>query len=703
MGIEHDPVKLLWAESVPEFNEHWLVTPSLSLAMSDRTPWIRWDCRPGEAIGSVTPSVDVRCSNGDAGELFAKDTGRSVFCEQGVTRLVSRSLFVMFHVEQGFHRTVEGLREWAMYADGAVFGTVALRFPCLDEPIRLLSAGLALTWSLVSARRVVLRADGSLNTVAAPNPIAFDDSTVGLIFEDGADGRGTVLIGWRPGKAVEYVGGKGSWHRVGDGEVTPYYEDWGSLPGQGWGDSGWNAMPGAGIRQEEGEYPSSRMLFADSAEGLELPPLATFHGHLLMMRATDEAAALARLKAHLSPVPVEVTGGHYRGYAVSEGAHYVYARDATELTLTVPPADAPVAVHVYGLSHWGGWQVTCDDERIVPQLVNDGRGTDDPNGLQLGRFDDRFGPITGKTDVPANRMILVVPPGGEARTVEIKAVEGLALAYLHWDDRQMYLIQSSANPRRNLAEFHVRDGKLRRLVAPHSDQVSIAAMPMYWYQCNSPTSYYATDEVTKYVLTEAGPEAIAFEVHSRNKYGCAEAVHRVRIPFDPTFTRVEVDAELEVTKTWHFRDLQILNLFTEEFRDDRLWPHEFALAMHSGGGRMLKRPREGKRVVDGEHFSEYTPPLLFAQYTAERGNVFLAQTRMEGPVVCQHFLCPHWIDSHYHVSSPTGRLEAGDRVAGSYALVIDDGREIATAEAQAVGRAVIAGTPLPEAVRAARG
>jgi hypothetical protein len=334
----------------------------------------------------------------------------------------------------------------------------------------------------------------------------------------------------------------------------------------------------------------------------------------------------------------------------------------------------------------------------VPQLVNDGWGTDDPNGMQLGRFDDRHGPILGRTDAPASRMILLVPPGAEPRKVEILAVEGLALSYLHWDDRQMYLIQSSANPRRNLAELHVRDGKLRRLVAAHSDQVSIAAIPLYWYQCNAPTSYLSTAELTRYVLTEAGPEAIGFEVHSRNPYGRGEAVYRVRIPFDARFVRVEVDAELKVLRTWHFQDLQILNLFSEEFRDARFWPHKHALAMDGAGRLMRKEPHAGRAVVEGESFSEYDPPLFFAQYTAPRGNLFVAQTRLEGPVTCRHFLCPHWIDSHYHVASPTGRLEAGDAVRGSYAALIDDGRPLDTAQAIVIGRAVLAGTPLPEAV-----
>ena len=556
-------------------------------------------------------------------------------------------------------------------------------------------------WFGGEVRLVSLAEDGTYKltdiTEEVDIPFATDNAGVWL-----TGGRKGMLLGLFSPKVETYAGGKGAWHRVGDGEVAPYYEDWGTQPDQGWGDSGWDACEGATLYITK-KGGAACLEFVRTDEGVDIPEVFSLRGQLMIVPTADERAGLARLATHRTSKPIEVHGGHYRGYAISEGAHYVYAPDAAELTLTVPPADAPVAVHIYGLSHWGGWTVTCDGERIVPQLVNDGRGTDDPNGLQLGRFDDRFGPITGRTDVPANRMILVVPPGGEPRTVKVKAVEGLAISYLHWDDRQMYLIQSSANPRRNIAELHVRDGKLRRLVAPHSNEVSVAAMPLYWYQCNAPTSYYATDEVTRYVLTEAGPEAIAFEVHSRNKYGCAEAVYRVRIPFDPTFTRVEVDAELDVKKTWRFKDLQILNLFTEEFRDHRLWPHEFALAMHAGGGRMLKRPREGKGIVDGEHFSEYTPPLLYAQYTAERGNIFLAQTRMAGPVTCRHLLCRHWIDSHYHVVSPTGKLEAGDAISGGYSLLIDDGRKLTTAEAEAVGRAVIAGKPLTAAVRTARG
>ncbi len=66
--------------------------------------------------------------------------------------------------------------------------------------------------------------------------------------------------------------------------------------------------------------------------------------------------------------------------------------------------------------------MTCNGVPLVSQLVNDGLGCDDPNGLQLGRFDDRHGPIIGRTDTPANRMILRIPAGDEPRTVKIRSL-----------------------------------------------------------------------------------------------------------------------------------------------------------------------------------------------------------------------------------------------------------------------------------------
>jgi hypothetical protein len=71
---------------------------------------------------------------------------------------------------------------------------------------------------------------------------------------------------------------------------------------------------------------------------------------------------------------------------------------------------------------------------------------------------------------------------------------------------------------------------------------------------------------------------------------------------------------------------------------------------------------------------------------------------MTGPVQCQHFLCPHWIDSHFHVVSPTGKLDKGDRVNGAYSLVVDDGRALGTPDIEAIARAVVSGVPLVEAL-----
>jgi hypothetical protein len=625
-----------------------------------------------------------------AGEVLLRqkhDTApRCVVCEQGPVRLVLRTQFDLLS-ETGT-RWGEGLTEWTAYADGALHGVVALRLIHADGTSRLVRAGLRFTGVGGVAGRIVATPAG-LSIKPRARGAALDEQTRGVVFAAAKALRG---VAWRPGKVATIVDGRGPWQGYGD--AVPYYEDWGTLPDQGWGDSGWQA--GDAGRCAGAAGGTFELAFAQDDTGAALPVIQPLQGQVLCLPRADEAA-LGCLADWLAPQPVTVAGGAWRGYSVNDAAHLVYAPQATELTLTLAAGQA-TAMHLYGLSHWGGWQVSCNGAPLVPQLVNDGRGCDDPNGLQLGRFDDRHGPIIGRTDQPANRMILSVPPSDAVRTVRLQAVDGLALAYLHWDDRRLYVVQSSANQKRNLMELTVRDGKLRRLAAPHAIEDAVAAMPLYWYECNTPTPYLATDEVVKYVLTEAGPEALALEVHSRNRYGCADGIYRVRIPFDRQFTRVETRAELAVRKTWTFNDLQLLNLFTEEFRDHRLWPHEFALVQDAAGRRMLKRPCEGRQPVASEPFSGYTPPLLFAQYTAPRGNVFLLHSAIEGPVACQHFLCPHWLDSHYHVVSPTGVLKPGDRVSGAYTLLIDDGRPLTTAAIDVIAQAVLAGAPLRDAV-----
>lgn len=614
---------------------------------------------------------------------------RWVVCEQGPVRLVLRSQCDLLS-ETGV-RWGEGLTEWTAYADGTVCGVAALRLVNADGTARLERAGLRFTGVGRPSARLVAAPAGLAREPFSDGGLR-DERTRGFAF---AAARALQCVAWRPGRAATYVGGRGPWQDFGDD--VPYYEDWGTLPDQGWGDSGWQA--GGAVECSEKAGGTLELEFDHGGRDVALPAIQPLQGQVICLPRAD-GAELDSLDGWLSPRPPTVAGGAWRGYSVNDAAHMVYAPEASDLTLTLGPSGLATAVHVYGLSHWGGWRVSCNGSPLIPQLVNDGRGCDDPNGLQLGRFDDRHGPIVGRTDRPANRMIISVPSSAGARSVRLRAVEGLALAYLHWDDRQTYIVQSSANQSRNLCEVTVRDGKLRHIAAPHAADAAVAAVPLYWYQCNTPTPYLATDEVVRYVLKEAGPEALELEVHSRNRYGCADGVYRARIPFDRRCTLVETRAELAVRKRWAFKDLQMLNLFTEEFRDYRLWPHEFALALDAAGRRLLKRPREGRRPVEGETFSGYTPPLLFAQYTAARGNVFLLQSATAGPVVCQHFLCPHWTDSHYHVVSPTGELQPGDRVAGAYTLLIDDGRPLTTADVETIAQAVLAGTPLRAAVAA---
>jgi len=609
---------------------------------------------------------------------------RLVICEQGPVRIVLRAQFDL--LDEHSARWGEGLTEWTLYADGAIVGVVSLRLVNAGEGARLKQAGLHLSGVGGSVRQLVLE-NNALSQQVLPQTLAFSNSIVGMISEN-------QCVAWQTGVSKEYRNGKGAWQ--GFGEDTPYYEDWGILPGQGWGDSGWDAGPGAGVYSDE-KNGAVELAFTHSEAGMDLALVHALQGQCMFLSG-EEGTHEARIIQWLNPVQYDAKDTGYRGYSVPDGAHLFYTAGASEWALTVPPSEGPSVLHLYGLSHWGGWEVTCNEVRLVSQLINDGRGCDDPNGLQLGRFDDRHGSIIGCTDVPANRMILLVPPSGDPQTIKYRAVEGLALSYLHWDDRQIYLVQSSANTERNLVELVVRDGKLRHLVAPHSDEVSIAAIPLYWYQCNTPTPYMATDEIQEYILKKAGPDAIEFDVLSRNRFGCAKAVYHVHIPFCAKLTRVDVEAELQVLKTWEFKDLQLLNLFAEEFRDHTRWPHKYALAVDSSGQRMLKHPKQGRQVQEGSYFMDYEPPLVFAHYSADRGNVFLIQTRMDGPVTCQHFLCPHWIDSHYHIVNETGRLEAGDAVSGSYTMIIDDGRKRNTEDIDVLAKAIIAGTDPGEAV-----
>jgi hypothetical protein len=625
---------------------------------------------------------------------------RLVIGEQGPVRCVLRALFDL--LDPAGRRWGEGLTEWTAYADGVVAGVVSLRLINADEDVRLLQAAMNLTGPAGSAARGIRVTGRAPDCAEWENPVRFDATTAGAML--GPKDAPRFVVAWRSGKSVAYDGGKGPWQGFGD--RTPYYEDWGTLPDQGWGDSGWNTGRGAGARYDDATG-LMELAFVRSDQGEPLPPVHALQGSLLCLcpapggqpLSDRERDVLMRTVADWrSPGAPETVGAEYRGYSVHDAAHMVYAPDARSIEISLPSTGAPSTVHIYGLSHWGGWNVTCGGVPLIPQLVNDGLGCDDPNGLQLGRFDDRHGPIIGRTDTPANRMILRAPAGRVSGKVKIRAVEGLGLSYLHWDDRQMYLVQSSANTKRNQAELVVRDGKLRRLVAPHSDEVSIAAIPLYWYQCNTPTPYMAADEVTRCAIVEAGPDAIAFDVMARNRYGCADSAYRVIMPFDRRLLRVDVTATLTVHREWHFKDLQLLNLFAEEYRDHRRWPHESAMAMDRSGKLMIKRPHEGRNVAEGEFLSEYVPPLLFSLYTASRGNVFLAQTVMTGPVQCQHFLCPHWIDSHFHVVSPTGKLDKGDRVNGAYSLVVDDGRALGTPDIEAIARAVVSGVPLVEAL-----
>ncbi len=656
----------------------------------------------------ATPAGPVRIRQ-------SRDTDpRLLVVEQGPVRYVLRAQFDLLD-EEGL-RWGEGLAEWTAYPDGDVAGVVSLRLINADRNALLVWAGLQWTGVGCPASKIAV-ADDSPAFAPWDGFAAFDDTTAGLLFRPAASDP--FVVAWRSGKSVAYVGGKGPWQDCGD--VNPYYEDWGVLPDQGWGESGWAAGSGAGVACDAATG-CAEMAFLRSQRGEPLPPVSAWQGALRILPVTDSdiagvpaqggerglgekrSALASAVASWRSPTALsEVSGARYRGYGVYDAAHMIYAPAARHVEIVIPPSPEPTTLHVYGLTHWGGWIATCADAPMMPQLINDGLSCDDPNGLQIGRFDDRHGPVLGRTDTSANRMILRAQASDKSRKIILRAVEGLGLSYLHWDDRQTYLVQSSANTRRNLAEIAVRDGKLRRLVAPRSDEVSVAAIPLYWYQCNATTPYAAVDDLVRWTLVHAGPAAVEFEVHARNRYGCADGHYRVGIPFHDDIVRVDTRAELVVRKKWRVGNLQLLNLFAEEFRDHHRWPHEFALARDRSGQFMVKRPREGTKTVVGERFIEYEPPIFFAHYTARRGNVFLVQADMDGPVRCHHFLCPHWIDSHYHIVRPTGEWQAGDRVRGSYALVVDAGRLLDTEEVAKIADAVVSGVPLAEALASGDG
>jgi hypothetical protein len=662
------------------------------LRLANRGGAMEWLDANGNVNLSATLFATLKTPQGTVCLQQERDTDpRLIICEQGAVRTVFRTLFNLYD-PQG-NRWGEGMADWTLYANNELYGVVAVRVHNVDEQTQLINAGLRFNGGISAANELLADNTAFKCGKTLENKSPWRDESAGMELTLNNSPKLAVIC--RPsGASKTYENGKGHWQGFGD--FTPYYEDWGTLPDQGWGEtSGWNFDPSGGIHccaQDK----AVTWKFADAPQGIPIPPFLPLQGQVLITPASNKIG-LASAAQWRKPAVLEVSGGAYRGLSVCDNTHLIYAPDNTKIELNLPSSDAVTTLQIYGLKHWGAWKIDSECADIGQQLINDGRGTDDPNGLQLCRFDDRHGPISGCVDAPANRLYVRIPAHGKPCRVSINAVEGVALSYLRWDDRQTYLVQSSANTKRNLMEINARDGKLRQLVAPHSCEPAVEAMPMYWYECNTPTPYLATEELTRWELNANCPAAIKFKLYSRNRYGVADAVYAVTIPFDKKLTIVDVIAELSVNKRWYFKDLQLLNLFPERFRDANVWPCDYAYVMNSAGEIMLKHPRVGKRVVSGPLYKDYQPPLFMAYFNAARGNILFVNTEFNGPIRSEHWLCPHWIDAHFHAIPKDGKLEAGDKIHGAYKLVIDDGRARDAKNMERVARAVIGGEDLTKA------
>jgi len=387
-----------------------------------------------------------------------------------------------------------------------------------------------------------------------------------------------------------------------------------------------------------------------------------FRGTLALLVADDAEALATRITASLNPLVPQAAGGRALHHVAMDGTTVVRKTgDPLHLTFPPDPSERVVRVCLCGIA---GRHVLRADPVSTPVFpVTDGAVTDDPNGPDLLRPDDRHGLIL--TDAHARPddafLLLKLSRDVETRT-QVSSTPGLQLAYQKWDDRQNLLLFSSAHPEGSLLSLSLRDLKVRDARIPGFPHRVMALLPLYWFQANAHSAHHCLNVPERVDLIENGPECVRFRVLSHNPARTARSEVTVSIPYHQDRLLLDLTCRFTALERWDLPEIQYCNYFPEATRMPGAWNADRVLAVAGDGQRTLVDPRvQGDgRVRDGEPFRYFRGSLFVAHYGGPRGNVFaLSRLHEAAGAGAGYQLCACWLDNHLSLRSPGSSIPAG--------------------------------------------
>ena len=306
--------------------------------------------------------------------------------------------------------------------------------------------------------------------------------------------------------------------------------------------------------------------------------------------------------------------------------------------------------------------------------TTDGGVTDDPNGPDLLRPDDRHGPILTDGEVRPDEWLATVPLAADRETeVELISAPGLQLACRKWDDRQELLLFSSAHPQGNLGSLSLWDLKMRNLRIPGYADPVMARLPLYWFEANASSAHHCLNEPEAVDLIENGPDAVRFRVAGRNPSGTALSEVDVHIPFLEDRLQIDMVCRFTALEEWDLAEVQYCNFFPEETRMPGDWNSDRVLVMASDGQRTRidHRAAGESRVLSGAEFRYYEGDSFVALYGGPKGNIFALSRpgKIEGARP-GYQLCGCWLDNHLFLSVGEGTIPAGTHYEVELSLVM---------------------------------
>ena len=563
---------------------------------------------------------------------------RLIPVEAGPHRLVLRAVQRLYDVD-GVHLG-DAMQETWGWADGSLY---------LNGMLRLIHSG--------RGGRLIGAEAGRAFGVDGPSG---EGEGIRLVHEDGRH-LAVVSYGEDCPWAVPF-GEEDPWERLGDG--PPYYRRWGPYYEQWGGAAGWSSL-----RLEEG--PILRGVWAER-ERRERGSAETFRGSLALLCAGGVEELERKVRAFEQPLRPSVEGGELLYYSPMEGV--IAVRKTGECVKVIFPADSEERTARLQITGAGGRRGLCAAGAEIGFATTDGGVTDDPNGPDLLRPDDRHGPILTDGEVRPDEWLTSVPLAADRETeVELSSAPGLQLACRKWDDRQELLLFSSAHPQGNLGAFSLWDLKMRNLRIPGYVDPVMARLPLYWFQANASSAHHCLNEPEEVDLIENGPDAVRFRVVARNPARTALSEVDVHIPFLEERLQIDMVCRFTALEAWDLAEVQYCNFFPEETRMPGDWNSDRVLVMGSDGQqtRIDHRAAGESRVLSGADFRYYEGDAFVALYGGHKGNILALSRpkRIEGAKP-GYQLCGCWLDNHLFLSVGEGTIPAGTHYEVELSLVM---------------------------------